>query len=265
MTITRTIMRKEKSSYIIQTVTHALDLLEEFSGDEAELGVTQLSSRLGLHKNNVFRLLATLESHNYIEQNRTTGNYRLGLKNLELGQTVIRQMGLLRQAKPALEKLTACCNETSYVALLQDSDVIYLDGVESALPVRVVSRVGKRFPAHCTAAGKVHLAFMAAEELAQRFRGRELPCSTAKTIKDFQELKRELQGVTEQRYAIDVEEQELGVCCIAAPIHDYTKRVVGALSISGPVSRFTAERLTGDLIPLLLLSAAEVSASLGYF
>ena len=92
--------RKEKSEYIIQAVSHALDLLEQFHDEVDELGVTELSKRLKLHKNNVFRLLATLESRGYIEQNKATENYRLGLKALELGQTFIKQMGLLRQAKP---------------------------------------------------------------------------------------------------------------------------------------------------------------------
>ena len=96
--------KKDKSEYIIQAVSHALDLLEQFHDDIDELGVTELSKRLKLHKNNVFRLLATLESRGYIEQNKATENYRLGLKSLELGQTFIKQMGLLRQAKPILDQ-----------------------------------------------------------------------------------------------------------------------------------------------------------------
>ncbi|RLB74560.1 MAG: IclR family transcriptional regulator, partial [Deltaproteobacteria bacterium] len=87
-------VKREKSNYIIQAVVHALTLLEEFSGDVDELGVTELSKRLKLHKNNVFRLLATLEEKGYIEQNKITENYRLGIKSLELGQTFIRQMGV---------------------------------------------------------------------------------------------------------------------------------------------------------------------------
>src|SRR5919108_3540610 len=94
--------KKEKSEYIIQAVDHALDLLEQFHEDVDELGVTELSKRLKLHKNNVFRLLATLESRGYIEQNRVTENYRLGLRWLQLGQTFIHQMGFLTQAKATL-------------------------------------------------------------------------------------------------------------------------------------------------------------------
>src|SRR6266540_7558840 len=98
--------KKEKSEYIIQAVSHALDLLEQFHDEVDELGVTELSKRLKLHKNNVFRLLATLESRGYIEQNRVTENYRLGIRCLQLGQTYVTQMGLLRQARPILEEVS---------------------------------------------------------------------------------------------------------------------------------------------------------------
>jgi DNA-binding IclR family transcriptional regulator len=86
--------KREKESYVIQSVTNALNLLGEFKGDRDELGVTELSKKLNLHKNNIFRLLATLEAKGYIEQNRATENYRLGVKSLELGQTFIKQLGL---------------------------------------------------------------------------------------------------------------------------------------------------------------------------
>jgi IclR family KDG regulon transcriptional repressor len=257
-------MKKEKSTYIIQTVSHALDLLEQFHGHEAELGVTELSKRLALHKNNVFRLLATLESRNYIEQNRSTGNYRLGLKNLELGQAMIRQMGLQRRAKPVLEALTARLNETSYVAILKDSYIVYLDAVESAQPVRVVPRLGAWLPAFCTAAGKVHLADLSATELPLHLPA-ELQRYTPHTITDLGELQRQLQLVAEQGYAIDDEELDEGVRCVSAPIRDCTGRVVGALSISGPAMRFGDERLAAELIPQIKSSSAEISQRLGYF
>ena len=139
--------KKEKSEYLIQAVSHALDLLEQFHDEIDELGVTELSKRLKLHKNNIFRLLATLESRGYIEQKRMTENYRLGLKTLELGQTFIRQMGLLRQSKPVLEALVKECNETTYVAILKDFNIIYLAALETDMTVRVVPRVGSRLPA----------------------------------------------------------------------------------------------------------------------
>ncbi|GLI37526.1 IclR family transcriptional regulator [Geobacter hydrogenophilus] len=256
--------KKDKSEYIIQAVDHALDLLEQFHEDVDELGVTELSKRLKLHKNNVFRLLATLESRGYIEQNRVTENYRLGLKTLELGQTFIKQMGLLRQSRPVLEWLVKECNETAYVAILKEQSIVYLDVVETDLTVRVVPRVGSRLPAYCTAAGKVQIAYMPDEELDAFFPTKELKPYTPNTITDRDVLRKHLKEVAEQGYAIDNEELDLGVRCAGAPIRDYTRRIIGAVSLSGPSMRFTDERMAKELIPLITQAADEISMKLGY-
>jgi DNA-binding IclR family transcriptional regulator len=257
-------VKKDKSEYIIQAVSHALDLLEQFHGDVDELGVTELSKRLKLHKNNVFRLLATLESRGYIEQNKATENYRLGLKALELGQTFIKQMGLLRQAKPILEEMVQDRNETSYVAIFKDNYTVYLDVVETNLTVRVVSRVGSRLPAYCTAAGKVHMAHMTEEELEELLPAQDFIQHTPTTITSISTLKAELEKIREQGYAIDDEELDPGVRCVAVPIRDYTRRIVGAVSISGPSMRFSDERIEKELIPLALRAGSDLSTRLGY-
>lgn len=256
--------KKEKSEYLIQAVSHALDLLEQFHGDVDELGVTELSKRLKLHKNNVFRLLATLESRGYIEQNRVTENYRLGLKTLELGQTFIKQMGLLRQSRPVLESLVRECNETTYVAILKEFHIVYLDVVETDLTVRVVPRVGARLPAYCTAAGKIQIAYMTDEELENYLPTKELKRFTPNTITDRDELKKHLQQVAELGYAIDNEELDIGVRCVGAPIRDYTRRIIGAVSISGPSMRFTDDRMDKELIPLVKRAGEEISTKLGF-
>jgi len=229
-----------------------------------ELGVTELSKRLDLHKNNVFRLLATLESRHYIEQNRVTGNYRLGLKTLELGQNFIKQMGLLRQARPVLEQLVRDCNETTYVAILKEFQIVYLDVVETDMTVRVVPRVGAQLPAYCTAAGKVQIANLSDEELAKFIPAKELKRYTPNTVTDREALKKQLKQIVEQDYAIDDEELDLGVRCIGAPIRDYTRRIVGAISISGPSMRLTDERMEKELIPMVKKAAEEISGKLGY-
>ncbi len=256
--------KKEKSDYLIQSVSHALDLLEQFHDEVYELGVTELSKRLQLHKNNVFRLLATLESRGYIEQNKVTENYRLGLRTLELGQTFVRQLGILRQSRPVLEELVRHCNETSYVAILKDFHIVYLDVVETDLTVRVVPRVGTRLPAYCTAAGKVQIAHLVEEELEQYLPTKELKAFTPNTIVDRDELKKHLAGVNEQGYAIDDEELDIGVRCVSAPIRDYTRRIVGAISISGPSMRLSPERIEKELAPMALKAAEEISLKLGY-
>src|SRR6266568_3720271 len=119
--------KKEKSEYIIQAVDHALDLLEQFFGDVDELGVTELSKRLKLHKNNVFRLLATLEARSYIEQNKASENYRLGIKCLLLGRRYIHHMGLVRQARPILADVARKCRESAFVAIVRRDGVVPLE------------------------------------------------------------------------------------------------------------------------------------------
>jgi DNA-binding IclR family transcriptional regulator len=256
-------VKRDKSNYIIQSVAHALDVLEEFKGDAVELGVTELSKKLKLHKNNIFRLLATLEARGYIEQNRSTENYRLGLKSLELGQTFIRQMGLLRQARPTLEELAAKANETSYLAIMRGHDVVYLDVVEANQTVRVASRVGLRLPPFCTAVGKVLIASDSEEELRKKLPA-ELEKRTPKTITDPKGLIDHLKKVSKQGYAVDDEEYEEGVRCIGAPVRDYTGNVVAAISISGPAMRMTDKKIMEDLIQSVKAGADEISRRLGF-
>lgn len=257
-------MKKTKSDYIIQAVAHALEMLEQFHDNIDELGVAELSRRLKLQKNKVFRLLATLESRNYIEQNKTTEGYRLGLKSLLLGQTFVRQMGFLRQARPVQESLARKCNETSYVAIMKDFQIVYLDAVESDLPVRVVPRVGEKLPIYCTAAGKVVAASLNEEILREYIRAGKLKRYTSNTISDPDELVDHLRSIAELGYAVDNEELDVGVKCVGAPIRDYTRKVVGAVSISGPSMRLSAERMNYELIPLVKKAAEEISVKLGH-
>lgn len=256
--------KKEKSDYMIQAVSHALDLLELFSEKTPEIGIAQLCKRLKLSRTNVLRLIATLEPREFVEENKLTGNYRLGLKALELRTSFIRQMALLPQARPILAGLAHDCNETCYVAILKDFRCIYLDVVETPQVVRIVSRVGSRLPAHCTAAGKVQLAYLPEQELERFFATRELIRFTPRTITDQAEFRDHLRQIADQGYAVDHEELEDGVSGVAAPIRTYEDKVVGALIISGPTMRFSDERLREELVPLAVKSAREVSAKLGY-
>lgn len=256
-------VKREKSNYIIQSVAHALDVLEEFKGDAIELGVTELSKKLKLHKNNIFRLLATLEARGYIEQNKSTENYRLGLKSLELGQTFIRQMGLLRQTRPALEKLADRTNETSYLAIMRNQDVVYLDVVEANQTVRVASRVGLRLPAYCTAVGKVLICSESEEEIRKRL-PEQLLKRTSKTLTDPKALVDHLKKVAKQGYAVDDEEFEEGVKCVAAPIRDYTGNIVAAISISGPAMRMPDKKIAEELASAVKEAGEEISRRLGF-
>ena len=255
---------REKSSYVIQSVVNALNLLEQFIRSEGELGVTELSKRLGLHKNNVFRLLATLESKGYIEQNKATENYRLGVKSLELGQTYIHQMGLVHHAHPIMEELVKKCQENVYLGVVQGKVVVYLDMVEANQVVRVASRIGQQLPIHCSSIGKVQIAFMSESEFERLKLKDTLKSYTPNTITDYETLKKHLEGIRKVGYAIDNGEYDEGVRCVAVPIRDYTRQIVAGLSMSGPVFRMTDEHLKKLIIPEMVKAGHEISRRLGF-
>jgi DNA-binding IclR family transcriptional regulator len=254
-------MKRDKSDYSIHAVEYALDVLEQFLVHGTELGVTELSRRLNLNKNNIFRLLATLESRNYIEQNRLTEGYRLGIKNLELGQSVVRQMELHREARPVLEELVRECNETADVAILRGSHIHYLYAVESTHPVRVVPRIGIVPPAWCTAAGKVLLAGIKDRDALPSLEFRQY---APNSITDRSELVRQLRTIAIMGYAVEDEELDAEVRSVAAPVRDYMGCIVGAVSIYGPAVRFGNARMDDELLPMIIRAADEISRRMGY-
>jgi DNA-binding IclR family transcriptional regulator len=257
-------MKAVAENYIIQTVSRALDLLEQFQEGDAELGITDLSKRLNLHKNNVFRLVATLNARKYIEINTSTGKYRLGIKTRALGQVATRQIDFINHARPFLNELKQQCHETCYFSIIKDGSTICLDGVESDLPVRVAQRVGSSRPLYCTAAGRVQLAFMDALKQIDLLSGHELKRLTASTITDPDVLHKELVRVALQGYAIDNQEHDAGVMEVAAPVFDAQGVIIGALSILGPEMRLAGTRLEQELVPLVCQSALRLSCALGY-
>jgi len=255
--------RREKSNYLIQSVSHALDVLEQFQAGPEEIGVTDLSRRLKLHKNNIFRLLATLEARGYIQQNRTTENYRLGLKCLQLGQAYLRQTGFLLPAKSTMSELARGTGESVFVALRKGAEVVPLDFVESGNAVRVVSFLGATFPLHCTAPGKVHLAFESEEELGNGL-PENLTRYTDKTIVDRAALLSQIREIRGAGFAVDLGEFMEEVRCVAVPVRDFTNTLVGTLSIAGPLHRLTPERIEKEIVPMLLSGGNDLSRRLGY-
>jgi DNA-binding IclR family transcriptional regulator len=260
-------MSKPKSDYSIQTVSNALRLLESFE-DSAELGVSELARRLELHKNNVFRLLATLESHGYIEQSSQGDRYRLGIGCLQVGRAFLRGQDLVQRARPVLEKLSAELEEASHLGVLRGFEVVHLDGQGTSRMLQSSLRIGRRLPAHCTALGKVLLGcgdeqtrVAYGQELA---RAEGLKAQAPETITDRDKLFEHLQSVGVRGYALDLEECEAGMCCAAVPVHDASGATVAAISISGPASRMSQDQLLGRTLETLSAAARELSRSLGY-
>jgi IclR family KDG regulon transcriptional repressor len=256
-------VRRDKSNYVIQAVSHALDVLEQFCGDAEEIGVTELSKRLKLHKNNVFRLLATLESRGYIEQNKATENYRLGLKCLRLGETYVRQIGFLDQARPILEALVNETQESAFASLRKGLEVVPVAFFEPPRAVRLVTFRGATLPLHCTAPGKVHLAFESEGEFKESL-PEKLPRFTDKTIVDRSDLFRQIKEVAEKGYAIESGEFIEEVASVSVPVRDYARNLVGTLSVAGPAYRLAPSVIESEIAPRILQSGKELSKRLGF-
>ena len=265
---------KPKSEYAIQTVSNAFRMLEAFD-DETEIGVSDLARRLGLHKNNAFRLLATLELHGYIQQSDRSELYRLGPRCLELGRAYARAHGLTREGRPVVEALAARVGETAHLGALSEDAVVHLDAAQPEQLVLSAPRVGRRLPAYCTALGKCLLAASLgprsgpvsesadARATEALLSGEGLEARTEHTLVDATKLLDELRSVALQGYAVDAEETERGLVCVAAPVRDDADRIVAALSVSGPTDRLTANRRHGEIAQAVMEAAAELSRRLG--
>lgn len=258
---------RPKSEYSIQTVRNALRLLEAFSEFD-ELGVSELSRRLALHKNNVFRLLATLEEQGYIEQCSRSERYRLGLRCLELGRSFARGRSLLGSARSILEDLTDRTGESSHLAVLSGFELVHVDGQTPESLILSASRIGRRLPLHCTALGKVLIGCGSARgrETFDRkgLRPNGLAAHTQATITDRDKFFEHLRSVAVQGFALDIDETELGLRCLAAPVFDAEGGVVAALSVSGPSARLDEDRLLGVLEPEVSGAAQRLSRALGH-
>jgi len=255
---------KIEKDYYIRVVYHALDILELFKGANAEIGPYEFLEQLRISRDRLARILKTLESAHYIERNACTGKYRLGIKSFSIGQTFIRNMELSDMARPFLETIVNKCNESANVSIIKDSHLIYVGTVEANHALKIAPRVGLQLPAYCTAAGKIQLAYLPDEELYRHLASLELKRYTPTTITDRGMLMNNLSKASFLGYAVDNEEYDNGVRCVGAPIRDYTDRIIGAVSISGPSTRFFNNRIETELIPLVRRTTEELSAALGY-
>lgn len=225
-------MSKKQPTYPLRALDKSLIILEILSQENSPLSIAELSERLAMYPSTVHRILDTLRYWGYAEQDSDTQKYQLGLKVLELGMAKLRGMELVKEAVPYLKELRDQSNETVHLAILDEGEVLYLAKEESSQGIRMVSKVGKRVPVHCTALGKALLAYLEEKETEKILKEKGLPRFTDNTVTDEEEIKKELHKVKEQGFAQDREEYEKGVRCIAAPIKNHEGKVVAAISIS---------------------------------
>jgi IclR family transcriptional regulator, KDG regulon repressor len=248
---------------IIQSVERALRILELFDDREYELSITEISKRMNLHKSTIHSLLKTLQAHCYIKQNKENGKYSLGLKLFERGYYVIENMDLRTNARKYLELLSFQTKNTVHLVLLDGQEGVYIDKVEGHGVTVFYSKIGRRVPLHTSAVGKALVAFKDDSEIENILTNYQFTKRTDKTIMNKEEFLSELQSVRNKGFAVDNEENETGIFCLAVPIMDHTDKVIAAISMSLSSAKVKDE-IIDEYKTLLKETGEQISVSLGY-
>ena len=228
----------------IKSTLKSLKVLELFTLEKREWSIQEMTEALGYHKSSIQRIVSTLERESFlkrVQSNRAI--YRLGPQILFLGGIADMSTDLRSIARPVMARLVDRVRETSYLCTLEGNQCLYIEKVESSQPIQIVHGIGKRNPLHCTGVGKVLLSGMTEKEIRKTVSANGLKGFTPHTITNVDSLLDEIERVRKKGVAHDLEELDVGVKCVAAPVHNHTGRVVAAVSVSGPAQRFTPEAL----------------------
>ena len=248
--------------YTVDAAAKALELLSVFSFREPRLSLADLASRTGIPRATAFRLLSTLEQSGFLA--KVHGAYQLGIKCFVLGNIVAGGLDLRETAHPHLVALRDETRETTQIAILDHWQVVYLERMMSPLPAGFMrSRAGAILPAYCTALGKTLLAFRPAAEVAAWASSQKFIALTPRTITSAARLMKELRLILTRGYALDEEEREKGVCCIAAPVRNHTGDVVAAISVAGPTHRMPRALAGSSIAAAVVAAARAISVDLG--
>jgi DNA-binding IclR family transcriptional regulator len=260
-------MAAKKPGNLVQTIERVSAILDIVSCNTQGVAIRDLSAKLNLPKGTVHRLLSSLAYFGYIRQDSKKKNYFLGLKLLELGNLIVDQLDLRRIAEPLLIGLVETVRETAHMVILDKNEIVYIDKIETELHtsgLKMASRVGSRNLAHSCAVGKVLLSYLSENELDELIAEKGLPKKTDNTITDPLQFKEQLATVKNQGYAIDEEENEKGIRCVAAPIFDGKGKAVASISVSGPAFRVTRKLVHNTVKKEVIKTASEISHLLGF-
>ena len=248
----------------VESVKRAFSILRCFSLDRPELGVTEISRELGVHKSTVSRLISTLEGERIVLRNPESGRYRLGVGLLELSGLVTLHADLRRVARPFMNQLAQLTQETVNLAVIEGNEVVNIEHI-TPFEKRVmnIGWVGRRTPMHASSTGKVLMAYLPGPEL-ETILQKPLTKFTEHTLVELPDLQAEMALIREQGYATGLEELEIGLNAVAAPVRDHTGRVIAALSTAGPSYRLSVERIKEVLTQLVLDFAKQISLEFGY-
>jgi DNA-binding IclR family transcriptional regulator len=246
----------------VQSVDRAISVLEILA-QRGEAGVSEVAAEIDVHKSTAFRLLGALEARGLVEQAGERGKYRLGFGIVRLAGAVTGRLDITQQGRPVCERLAEEIGETVNIAVMQEHYAINLYQVRGPAAVAAHNWVGELTPLHATSSGKILLAHLPAQERAALLSESGLKKITPHTLTAKAKLEKNLAEARERGYATTLEELEIGLHAMAAPVRDRDGEVIAAISASGPAYRFTEERMR-ELAPTLLKGAEEISHRMGY-
>jgi DNA-binding IclR family transcriptional regulator len=247
---------------LVGSLLHGLEILEMFNRQRDVIGIGEMARHLGLHRSTASRLAATLASAGYLEPTGEPGRYRLAGKLVVLGELASPASDVRGVALPFLTQLVEQLGETGHLAVLEGNEAVTVDVVDGWHSVRMHSWVGKRSPAHCSSMGKALLADLAPADVDTLYPDAALEARTANTITDLGQLKQHLAEVRRTGYAVDWQELEVHLCCVAAPVFARSGRAVASISVSGPDSRIN-EATVASIAAAVRRAAWEISQRLG--
>lgn len=250
-----------RRTYHVQVIDRAVAILGELAVTDRELSGMELAEKLGLHKSTVHRLLAVLTANGLVERKPGAARYVLGWRIFDFGMVAASRLGLLENVRPYVARLVALTGETAHFGVLRQGGVMSLVSVESGHTVRKPATVGRHIPIHSTAQGKAILAFLPRQEAEKQLKAYVFTRHTSNSITGLERFREELNLVHERGYAVDNEELEEGLRCVAAPIRDRAGVVIGALGIAGPTFRISGARLAA-MSRAVTDSANSLSAAL---
>lgn len=248
---------------MIKSLQRAINILDLFDEQTVELGITEIAETLGLHKSTAAGLVYTLEHNSYLDQNPETRKYSLGFKLVERASTLLDQIDVRQVALPHLQKLRGWCGESVNLAVRDGGQIVYIERLTTTQSLGMRAKVGYRAPMHCTALGKAILSGLPPEKVEEVATQYGLSTVTDHSITDFAQFLQEVGRIRRQGFAVDNEENEIGVRCIAAPIFDHSDQPVAAVSISSPVLRLPLSEVPhyGQKV---IETANAISTGLGY-
>lgn len=250
--------------YMVRSLAKGLALLSAFDRESPSLSLKDLSERMGWTKGTAYRFAATLTQLGYLDQDATTKRYRPSIKVLKLGFTCLSSLGLTERAQSYLEELFHETGQPVHIAILDESDIVYVARRADRSLTMIDLYVGARLPAYCTSMGKVLLAYRPWPEVERVMRVVTMQAHTPNTATTIERLRADLAAIRRAGHGMTDQELELGVRSVAAPIRDATGGVIAAVNVSTLTARVSLERLRGELLPKLLDTAGRISAALGY-